>query len=135
MNVKLGKGILSIGSSIMMALFTHLPSAAIVPETVYTVQVEGQKRDIVELVEVKHCGTKRHWYEWWKTTEDYHVYRLLSEGDHIILNDKQFKAVKSELKQVPDNRTYEMKYPFKTEAQHDLNTALGVVITVVQTVR
>lgn len=135
MNAKLGKGILSIGSSIVMALFMNLPSAALVPETVYTVQVEGQKRDIVELVEVKHCGTKKHWYEWWKTTEDYHVYRLLSEGDHIILNDKQFKAVKSELKQVPDKRTYEAKYPFKTEAQRDLNTALGVVITVVQTVR
>ena len=134
-HVAIKKAAVSSTLAIALALLLVLPSAALVPEIVYTVEVEGQKRDLIELIEVKHCGSRHHWWQVWASIEDYHVYRVYGDEQHVILNPHQFKTVKKSVAEVPDNRAYETKYPLRTEFQHDLNTGLGIGITLIQLVK
>lgn len=108
-----------------------LPALASTPEALYTVTVDGKTVNVIELKEVKHCGSRHHWWQVWAKTEDYHVYRTLEDYD-TVLNPAQYKAVKSQLKNVPDNRDYEKRYPLRSECQHDINTALGIAVTAAQ---
>lgn len=122
------------------ALLIAAPVQAFTPEQLYTVEVDGKLVNVVELKEVKHCGTKHHWWQLvtmrglkpaLATVEDYHVYRTLEDYD-TVLSPKQYKAVAKQLRDVPDNRDYKLRYPFKSEAQSDINTALGVAVTAAQ---
>lgn len=113
------------------ALLIAAPVQAFTPEQLYTVEVDGKLVNVVELKEVKHCGSRHHWWQVWAKTEDYHVYRTLEDYD-TVLNPKQYKAVAKKLRNVPDNRDYEKRYPLRSECQRDLNTAIGVAVTAAQ---
>lgn len=108
-----------------------LPARATTPESLYTVTVDGKTVNVIELKEVKHCGSRHHWWQVWAKTEDYHVYRTLEDYD-TVLNPAQYKAVKKQLANVPDNRDYDKRYPLRSECQHDINTALGIAVTAAQ---
>lgn len=113
------------------ALLIAAPVQAFTPEQLYTVEVDGKLVNVVELKEVKHCGSRHHWWQVWAKVEDYHVYRTLEDYD-TVLSPKQYKAVAKKLRDVPDNRDYKLRYPFKSEAQSDINTALGFAVTAAQ---
>jgi len=108
-----------------------LPAFAVTPEALYTVTVDGKTVNVVELKEVKHCGSRHHWWQVWAKSEDYHVYRTLEDYD-TVLSPAQFKAVEKQLKNVPDNRDYEKRYPLRSECQRDVNTSLGLGIALIQ---